>query len=388
MLSSSAPDANASGASPDAPSDGADDASVLAAWARAFPGPAGALAVPVTLCGLPETIILPPAAQAALYLPLCRRLARATAAAAAADATAPAQPRLLVGVSGPAGSGKTCLAAVLTALLNAAPAALPCAAMLSMDAYHMPNAWLAERGLAAFKGRHDTYHTAALAADLALLRAPHATPPQPPADAPPPLPERASWASAAPAAGGGLEVLLPVYDRGGTHDPRLGGARIGPAVRVVLVEGLFVARAAGPWGAVRAQLAEVIALRAPLALCRARALHRRLRSILIKQGGSAAGGAAALGAALDAGVLAQLQAAQAHYARADAPTYREVAADEAGASVVVAHELAGGAVAALGGEGEGALALPAVEAIAALQRLGAGSGGGGLGEVVAVRGLA
>ena len=369
-----------------APADAsADDAAVLAAWARAFPGPAGALAVPVVLCGLPETIAIPPAALAALYLPLCRWLARAAAAA---------PPRLLVGVSGPAGSGKTCLAAVLTALLNAAPAALPCAAMLSMDAYHMPNAWLAARGLAAFKGRHDTYHTAALAADLALLRAPRATPPQPPADAPPPLPERASWASAAPAAGsasGGLEVLLPVYDRGGTHDPRLGGAAIGPAVRVVLVEGLFMARAGGPWGAVRAQLGEVIALRAPLALCRARALHRRLRAILLKQGSGAGGAALDLGAALDAGVLAQLQAAQEHYARADAPTYREVAADEAGASVVVAHALAGGALAALGGGGEeeGALALPAVQAIAALQRLGAGSsGGGGVGEVVAVRGLA
>ena len=358
----------------------ASDAAVLAAWALAFPGgPCGALLVPVTLCGLPEAIALPAAALASLYLPLCRRLARAAAAAA---------PRLLVGVSGPAGSGKTCLAAVLTALLNAGPpAAFPTAALVSMDAYHMPNAWLAEHGLAPFKGRSDTYHTAALAADLALLRAPTATPPQPPAHAPPPLPARASWASAAPSpCGAGLQVLLPVYDRGGTHDPRLGGAAIAPAVALVLVEGLFVGRAGGPWGAVRSQLGEVIALRVPLALCRARALHRRLRSILLKQGASAdAGSGRAAAAPLDAAVLAQLAAAQAHYARADAPTYAEVAADEAGASIVLAHALQAGGEAALGGSGEAALALPAAEAIAALQRLGSSSGG--LGELVALRGL-
>ena len=72
------------------------------------------------------------------------------------------------------------------------------------------------------------------------------------------------------------DVLLPEYDRARSHEPELGRARVRAAVRLVLVEGLFVARAGGAWDAVRGLLSEVVALDLPLALCRARCLYRRL----------------------------------------------------------------------------------------------------------------
>ena len=339
-------------------------ADLAALWLSAFPTSAGCLQLPVTLCGLPETISIPTSELAALYEPLCKRLA--------ATLSSSGLPRILVGVSGPAGSGKTTLAALLAALFNAAPGALPPAACLSMDAYHMPNSWLARHGLKPFKGRHDTYNAEAFANDLALLAVPRATPPQPPAEALP-LEGRSAWAEARPC-GGGFEVLLPAYDRAVTHDPQLGAVRIGPEVRLVLVEGLFVARTAPPhWAAARGRLAECIALATPLALCRSRALHRRLRSILLKRGGGGAPGG--LDVQVDAEALAQLEAAVAHYKRADMPTYYEVQADAGSATVVLDFVLTEGVARDLGGSVEQHMALPALAAIAALERHSAGGVG-------------
>jgi len=338
-------------------------ADIAAVLNSAFPIKGDDLQVQVTLCGLPETISVPTSDVPSLYVPLLLRLSRALSSSG--------RQRALVGVSGPAGSGKTTLAAVLTSLCNSSQGHLPRAATVSMDAYHQTNAWHAARGLGPFKGRHDTYHATAFANDLALLAAPHVTPPQPPPDAPP-LEDRSCWGEARIcSAEEGVEVLLPAYDRAVTHDPVLGQECVLPSVRLVFVEGLFVARTAGVWERVRSQLIECIALDVPLALCRSRALHRRLRSILIKKG---RGGALGSLEGLDASILEQLTAAEAHYRRADMPTFQEIEADMVNATVVLEYQLCEAAAGDLGRTTEEHLALPVLKAIEALERHGSDAG--------------
>lgn len=77
---------------------------------------------------------------------------------------------------------------------------------------------------------------------------------------------------------------------------------------------------------------------------------------------------------MDAEALAQLQAAEAHYERADMPTYFEVQADAANATVVLDFVLTEAAARDLGGSVEKHMALPALAVIAALERHSAGVG--------------
>jgi hypothetical protein len=114
-----------------------------------------------------------------------------------------------------------------------------------MDAYHLPNSELDKRGLRSRKGRIETFHAAALAHDLQLLRDTN-PPPPPQVQAPPtseldPLCKRESWAVVERDG----TILYPVYDRAVTHDPVLGALPIVPNVSLVFVEGLYVTRGDG-----------------------------------------------------------------------------------------------------------------------------------------------
>jgi len=349
---------------------------LLSVWNKVFPSFNGSLEIPVNLCGLPETISVSENEISGVYFSLCKHFANTLEKSGL--------PRILVGVSGPAGSGKTTLASLLATLCNAAPGYLPPAVSVSMDAYHQTNAWLKREGLAPFKGRHDTYHVIAFANDLALLASPKVTPLQPPT-AELPLESRSGWAEAR-TCGDGLEVLLPVYDRAVTHDPVLGGVRVFPDVGIVFVEGLFLARNSGSWVNVFKQLTGgCIAIDTPLSVCRSRALHRRMRSILISRSKDCNGSSEVLFRDPDTDTLEKLKEAENHYVRADLVTYGEIKKDTVNATVVLEFELSQRASRELGVSVDETLALPALEVINALE--GITRSGEGLGKLSIRRGL-
>eukprot|EP00750_Incisomonas_marina_P020458 INCI4034.2.p1 GENE.INCI4034.2~~INCI4034.2.p1 ORF type:complete len:611 (-),score=84.96 INCI4034.2:1844-3676(-) len=143
--------------------------------------------------------------------------------------TTPHGKRLLVGLGGAGGSGKSVTCALLAQVVNAlhrmmrgspdagaAPATTSelCTAV-SMDAYHFTNDYLLSqpigtqgKTLKSVKGRPETFNVAALVNDLRRL-----------------------------AEGG--QVLMPVYDRC-LHDPVQEVHAVKLAHRLVLVEGLYV----------------------------------------------------------------------------------------------------------------------------------------------------
>jgi fructose-1-phosphate kinase PfkB-like protein/pantothenate kinase len=167
-----------------------------------------------------------------------------------------AQRRILVGVAGGAGSGKTVLSQLLCRVLRVL-AGREVAVAVSMDGYHFPNAWLdahvgSEGGrdvqLRDIKGRPPTFDVAAFAADLARLRVP-----------------------AAP----GEEIRLPVYDRK-RHEPVPAALVVQPQHAIVIVEGLHLLRPEPGWEEVHGCLDFRLLLELPLASCRARVVDRKV----------------------------------------------------------------------------------------------------------------
>ena len=267
----------------------------------------------LTINRIPTSVRVAPNAVDALLLPLafwCCRIAgvamsRAASASAPPSAppstatsapppsaSAPAPPRrrrAIIGIAGAAASGKSTLSALLVEVFNAL--AVP-AAVLSMDAYHLPNTELSARGLRAAKGRPETIDSAALLGAVQQLRD---------------EPERAH--------------LLPDYDRLVTHDPLPGALRISTDVRVVLVEGLYICRGArvgedtSVWARLRALLDATVYINVAESVARERIVARRAGD-----GGEAA-----------------VAAAHAHYDACDLPTAREMAKsdDAAGATLVL-----------------------------------------------------
>ena len=268
------------------------------------------LRLSLSVSGLPTLLALTREELWDLYLPLVLL---------AAGAAACKEARLLMGVAGAAGSGKSTLCAAAVVVGNAwhrimleedagyraawGASSEELFAALSMDAYHRTNADLAASGLAAHKGRIDTISAVLLAADLQRVRAAdeHTT------------------------------VLLPEYDRAVTHNPVQDVVKVHACHRVVLVEGLYMcsgrssgvgdaSTARGPtpvdpaWHTVRGLLDGALFIDAPLSLCRARATARWAAA---KEGG-----------ATEPGDECALQArALAHFEAVDAPTWRALQDD-------------------------------------------------------------
>lgn len=138
-------------------------------------------------------------------------------------------PRLVIGVVGVPGSGKTTLAASLVAAVDAAAGEAGAGVALSMDGFHLTRAQLralpdAASALAR-RGSPWTFAPAALAAHIAAVRAGCATTP---------------W---------------PTFDHA-VGDPVEGGVVVPPLplARVVVIEGLYLLHDAHGWGAVGAAL--------------------------------------------------------------------------------------------------------------------------------------
>lgn len=119
------------------------------------------------------------------------------------------QSRVLVGIAGPPGAGKSTLAAALASRLGAKAAVLP------MDGYHLDNALLEERGLLHRKGAPETFDGAGFVGLVRSLRQ-------------------------------SANVSYPTFDRENDRTVPYGG-RIDAATKIVLVEGNYLLLQTPPW---------------------------------------------------------------------------------------------------------------------------------------------
>lgn len=141
-----------------------------------------------------------------------------------------ARDRLLLGLTGPPGVGKSLLATALAAGYEAVEGA-GTAVFLGMDGFHLRQADLARLGLADVKGAPETFDAAGFVALLRRLHQPGAT------------------------------VTAPRFDRT-REEPVPDAVSVTAQHRLVLVEGNYLLLD-GPWKPVRRLLDEVWHLRLP-----------------------------------------------------------------------------------------------------------------------------
>jgi pantothenate kinase len=122
----------------------------------------------------------------------------------------PADRRILIGIAGAPGAGKSTFAGALAAETGAL--------VLPMDGFHLPQARLAELGRRQRMGAADTFDVDGFVALLHALRT-------------------------------GDPVSAPGFDRT-VEEPRPGAIVIDPAQRILLVEGNYLLHDAGGWPAV------------------------------------------------------------------------------------------------------------------------------------------
>ena len=139
---------------------------------------------------------------------------------AAAQELAGGGRRVLLGIAGPPGAGKSTLAAWLVEALAAEAALFP------MDGFHLANVELERLGRADRKGAPDTFDVDGLVAALERVRA------------------------------GGRDVYIPEFRRGYVNEPIAGALRIPAEARLVVVEGNYLLLEEGGWAAVGALLDE------------------------------------------------------------------------------------------------------------------------------------
>lgn len=128
--------------------------------------------------------------------------------------------RVILGIAGAPGAGKSVLSTALMTALGAD------AALVGMDAFHLADAELARLGRSDRKGAPDTFDVDGYVALLDRIRA---------RDRP---------------------VYAPVFDRG-WEAAIAGSVRVDPDVPIVLTEGNYLLLDSGGWEHVRPQLTEV-----------------------------------------------------------------------------------------------------------------------------------
>ena len=137
-------------------------------------------------------------------------------------ATAPANRRLLIGIAGAPGAGKTTLARELVAELSALEII---SAHVPMDGFHLADAALAQLGRSDRKGAPDTFDVGGYAALLTRLSA-------------------------------GEEVWAPAFERD-LEQPLAQAIHVAPEVEVIVSEGNYLLVHRPEWRAVRRWFDEV-----------------------------------------------------------------------------------------------------------------------------------
>lgn len=144
--------------------------------------------------------------------------------------------RVLVGIAGAPGAGKSTLAEALVDRLG------PQAALVPMDGFHLDNAILDARGRRFAKGSPDTFDVAGFEAILQRLKA-------------------------------GGEVIVPVFDR--YIDVSRGSARVvPPGARIIVAEGNYLLLRDAPWDRLHALWDLTAFLDVPLAELERRLIDR------------------------------------------------------------------------------------------------------------------
>lgn len=165
----------------------------------------------------------------------------------AAAAAHPGQ-RLVVGIVGPPGAGKSTIAEAVVARLNAD--VRPRAALLPMDGFHLPQARLVELGRRERMGAPDTFDVDGFLATLAALRAGGAMGAGGAAGS---ADAANATVTATATATATATVLAPGFDR--TIEEAVPGAiSIGPDRSIVVVEGNYLLLDQHGWEAARPHL--------------------------------------------------------------------------------------------------------------------------------------
>jgi pantothenate kinase len=154
--------------------------------------------------------------------------------------------RMILGLAGPPGAGKSTLAATIVTAARAA-VAQEWAACLPMDGYHLSNAQLERLGLLDRKGAPATFDADGYTAMLARV-----------------------------AADGGRDIYAPDYDRIVHHEPIAARLVIPGAARLVVTEGNYLAVDAAQWRPVRRHIDHLWYVEAPDGVRRARLIERQL----------------------------------------------------------------------------------------------------------------
>jgi pantothenate kinase len=143
------------------------------------------------------------------------------AAIARARRAASSDRRVIIGITGPPGGGKSTLAAEIQHALGTTVAAVP------MDGFHLANAQLRRLGLASRKGAPETFDAAGYVALLGRLR------------------DRGEDA-----------VYAPTFDRA-IGEPVAGAIAVAREVNLIVTEGNYLLLEERPWSAVRRLVDEV-----------------------------------------------------------------------------------------------------------------------------------
>jgi pantothenate kinase len=153
-------------------------------------------------------------------------------------------PRVVLGITGPPGAGKSTVSEWLVGRLNEGGGS-PVAAYVPMDGFHLSNLVLHARGLRDRKGAPETFDAAGFAALLERVRAGRET------------------------------IYAPRFHRE-IEESIAAEIVVGPEIRLVVVEGNYLLLDRPPWRAVRAALHEVWYLDVPDDVMAQRLLDRRL----------------------------------------------------------------------------------------------------------------
>ena len=145
-----------------------------------------------------------------------------SAALGRAQALLSRSPRVVLGLVGPPGCGKSTVAEALQRALG------PTSVVVPMDGYHLANVQLARLGRAHRKGAADTFDSAGYADLLARIRS------HPPHDT----------------------IYAPSYERK-IEEAVAGAIAVPPEARLVITEGNYLLFDDGPWARVRPALDEV-----------------------------------------------------------------------------------------------------------------------------------
>ena len=155
----------------------------------------------------------------------------------------PTDHRVLVGIGGPPGAGKTTLASSLALVL-------PNAVAVSMDGWHLSNAQLQAEGKAQRKGAPDTIDTEGLLLALQQIQTQS---------------EHKE------------SVYLPAFEHG-VGDPIAESICVTPSVETVIFEGNYLLLETQPWSMVRAMFDVRIYCDVPWPVCRKRLIARKINN--------------------------------------------------------------------------------------------------------------